>query len=341
MTGSNAKAVDKQATLDVENPDIACQKCALDFRAVFVVGSPRSGTTWVQLLLDQHPGVVTAPETQIFAYYLDHFQRQWDREHRDPVTNGQGKAGLSRLLSEAEFDHLCRSPAAAVLRRISRRDESADVVVEKSPQHALHVEWIHRLFPDAYFVHVIRDPRDTVASIMAAAESWGRGWAPRHPADAARMWRRNVSSARRGGAITERYRELYYEDLKRDAVGEVAALFDWLQLDANQELCQDAVEACRLDRLKKKGTQEERPLPGSRSPDGFFRKGEAGGWRDDLSQQEVRIVEQVCSEVMEDLDYRPTSSPGIGTALRIRVHDSLRRIKEALDWRFDRLLQRL
>lgn len=312
-----------------------------DFDTVFVVGCPRSGTTWVQLLLAEHPDVVTAPETQIFAYYLDHFQRQWRHEHAGPGAREQGTAGLSRLLSDEDFDRLCRSTAAQVLRRIADRDPDARTVVEKSPRHALHVEWIHRLFPDARFLHVIRDPRDTVSSLIAAGRSWGSGWAPKGPVEAARRWCRNVESARQGRELGDRYREVHYEQLKADDVGEVQEIYRWLGLRADRELCEDAAAACRLDRLQQEAGSDDMPLPGEESPEGFFRKGQAGAWDDDLTAGQVRVIEHICGDLMEQLGYGRARRGWIRPATRIALHDGLQRLREAVDWQMERVIRRV
>lgn len=339
MKSSDQRQVDRKTETSGRESRGSYADSSLDFETVFVVGCPRSGTTWVQLLLAEHPNVVTAPETQIFAYYLTHFRHQWEREHENGEGQEQGRAGLSQLLSGSEFDELCRSTAEWVLEKIASRDPDADVVVEKSPKHAMQVRWIRRLFPDAHILHVVRDPRDTVSSIMAASRSWGKGWAPRHPVDAARMWRRNVEGARRGGRRSDQYREVRYEDLKRDAVEQLERIYDAFGLDADRELCEKAVEACRLSRLKKQEKNQDRPLPGSKSPDGFFRKGETGGWQQELSSSAVRMVEQVCGETMDEYGYDRIFSSRLGTRLRVGMHDAVRRVRESLDWQLQRLLR--
>lgn len=45
-------------------------------RTPFVIGCPRSGTTWAQLLLDRDPEVDAAPETHILSFYLVRVRRQ-------------------------------------------------------------------------------------------------------------------------------------------------------------------------------------------------------------------------------------------------------------------------
>src|SRR5260370_22104903 len=45
---------------------------------VFLVGAPRSGTTWLQLLLSRSPSVVTAPATHVFSLFLLSMVDQWN-----------------------------------------------------------------------------------------------------------------------------------------------------------------------------------------------------------------------------------------------------------------------
>jgi LPS sulfotransferase NodH len=312
-----------------------------DGRILFVFGSPRSGTTWLQLLLDQHPGVVTAPETQIFAFYLSGFRRQWEEEVRGAEHNAQGGGGLSQLLTAEDFRALCRTNAEYVLTRIAERDPEATVVVEKSPLHAMHASFIHEIFPDAWFLHVIRDPRDTVASLVNAGRGWGRHWAPGHAVEAARLWRRSVEKGRELAGTGARYREIRYEELRQDTSGALRPILEWLGLDAAPQEVDAYVEACRLQRLQTRGSGSDgsSPVPGRKVPKGFFRKGTVGGWKADLSRTEAKMVERIAGPLMEDLGYAPAFARSAWSGVRIGIHDGLARVRESVDWQLQRLLR--
>jgi hypothetical protein len=132
------------------------------------------------------------------------------------------------------------------------------------------------------------------------------------------------------------YREIRYESLREDAGRELSDLLSWLQLDAQPGFCEDAVEACRLERLREKDAGDL-PIPGTRIPSGFFRRGSAGGWKDDLTTTEVRIVDHLCGDLMEALGYpRTHGSAGVGR-IRILAHDAVVRLRESLDWQLQRL----
>lgn len=307
---------------------------------VFIVGCPRSGTTWLQLLLSRHPCVVTVPETQIFAFYLARLKKQWDYEHGADRVAAMGQAGLSRVLSQERFDGLCRKMAKSVLDTIAAQKPQATHLVEKSPSNALHASWIQRLFPKARFLHMIRDPRDTVASLLAANRTWGSDWTPNNPINAARKWCRHVRGAQRIGRDTPAvYREVRYEALSAAPARELEGVASWLGLSWDRRECEAVVEQHEFSKLKKEKDHEQLPIPAERSPAEFFRRGQVGGWADDLPRGHVKIVETVCAELMDELGYDPVTR-GSHPA-RVVVHDGLQRFREYVDWGLHKVLGRV
>jgi hypothetical protein len=121
------------------------------------------------------------------------------------------------------------------------------------------------------------------------------------------------------------------------------SLFAWLDLPADRDLCELAVERCRLDKLRKGVSGDNSPIPNRTSPDGFFRRGVVGGWRDELAPWKVRVIEDVCGSLMEDLGYElvaPATSAPLARARR-SLHDALERLHGGLDWRLRRLIKRI
>ncbi len=70
-------------------------------KLVFVVGAPRSGTTWLQLLLAQSSNVATAQETHLFSGYLKSMLSSWDRD--EATIGGRRQIGLPTLYPRREF----------------------------------------------------------------------------------------------------------------------------------------------------------------------------------------------------------------------------------------------
>lgn len=298
---------------------------------VFVIGAPRSGTTWIQLLLAQHRGVATTQETHLFERYLAHLDEAWRRERALEV---ERDIGLRPLLSEDGFHTLCRGFAEGVLRRIEGEEEGKRVIVEKTPGHALSAPFIHALFPEAHFVHVIRDPRAVVSSLLRAGSGWGSRWAPRGPATAAGVWRTHVEAGLAIPELTERYHEVRYEQLHENGVERLGRLLESIGLSADAEFCERAFEACSIDRLKR-GVGEARIPWARREPEGFYGEGRPEGWRGELSRRQLRVVEYVAGETMNRAGYDRVTR-GTAKPLAVRRLEALERLRGALDWRLGR-----
>lgn len=272
-------------------------------KSVFLVGAPRSGTTWLQLLLGQHPGIATAQETHLVDWYMGKLDAAWEREGQVEIVR---RVGLHGLISEQDFENVLRHFAGTVLGAILARKPGAGVVLEKTPAHVEHWRLIHRVLPDARFVHLIRDPRAVVASLKRVANTWGGDWAPKAAVDGARMWATAVSQREAmRGALGDAYVEVKYEDLRGDPVGCLSDLYRWLGLEADVEGARAAVAACHPDRLLDREGAAPMPWSIDDEPQGFYRDAPVDDWRAELRARDIRIVEYVNRSAMEDLAYEP------------------------------------
>lgn len=240
-------------------------------RHVFIVGCHRSGTTWVQLLLAQHANIATSQETHLFSAYLGHAMRVWEREEK--ALDDRRNVGLTAVIGWEDVRTAWRAFTDTVFSAVISTHPAADLLVEKTPAHVVWAKQILALYPDAAFVHVIRDPRDVVCSLRSAGGSWGRHWAPTNVSDGARPWRERVEAGLGIPRLTSRYHEVRYEDLTRNAAATLAELYLFLGLSVEPEFCERAAEACRLDRLRADGVQEnvDSPWRLDAKPQGFFR----------------------------------------------------------------------
>jgi len=265
-------------------------------KLIFLVGAPRSGTTWLQLLLSASPAIATAQETHLFNVYLRSLFVCW-KSHRD----GQAPIGLPHVFGETEYLALIRELAAKVMMHILAAKPGATIVLEKTPGHALCWRDILAVFPDACFIHIIRDPRSVVASMRAASRGWGSDWAPRRLPDACAQWDAHVRAGREIGHATKNYLELYYRDLRNDAVSTLRSVFAWCGVDASETETDAILKEHEIDRLRSGKELPIGPAPAA----GFFRRGETEGWRKDLSAREIWLVEQLTGKLMAELGYDP------------------------------------
>jgi hypothetical protein len=294
-------------------------------KRVFIVGCRRSGTTWTMMLFAHHPNVVTLRFADFFRP-LKRFGGWWGRSDghglravlRDPVERFAGAAGkdglaeieLRDIVSKQRYYELVRPVADDVYDRVAACKEGTLAVVEQTPENVRCWEDVLAVFPDAYFLHIIRDPRAVFCSHRNASRSWADPLRfSSSPIEVAREWGREVHHGRRIADATERYREVRFEDLKQDPEASLKEVFEWLDLPADEAIVRGALEATAIDKVR----------GSSLGPKGFFRKGKASGWREEMSRTEVRTVEYYLGSYMDRLGYSTVNQLPIGPPLRVRL----------------------
>lgn len=141
-------------------------------RPVFIVGVPRSGTTLLRTLLDSHPNIACGPENPwIAGSYgeLTSFKELYSslvQNPYGPVANmsGVGEADIARSLEKA-----ITSIFATYARQKGKKRW-----VEKTPNHVIDLEFLHTIFPEALYLHIVRDGRDVACSTYNGRKRWGR-----------------------------------------------------------------------------------------------------------------------------------------------------------------------
>lgn len=112
---------------------------------VFIVGSPRSGTTIFGELLDRHP--------QVSQWYEPYFV--WDRFFRLAPHDERTAADATARVKGQIFRDFDRY----------RKKKKCWVLIDKSPRNSLKIPFILTIFPRARFIHLLRDGRDVTLSI--------------------------------------------------------------------------------------------------------------------------------------------------------------------------------
>ncbi len=266
---------------------------------LFIVGCPRSGTTWLQAMIASHPCVATGPETHFFEA-IEGLVRFYEKERPRPD-------GLKEYLAPEEFYAELRNFFFRITSKIPAPEGNPKWFLEKTPQHVLYMDDIIRLFPEAYFIHLVRDPRNVVASILRAAKTWGKGWFPDSAMIAAQLWRRSVEEAHKIPqkiAEPHKFLELKYEDLRSRPEQTLSKVFSWLRLDYTADFVRDIVERNKLDKIKSSGQFESVKFPQKKKaaePQGFFGSGTTS--KRSLSRLQKYQVELICAELLKELGY--------------------------------------
>lgn len=227
----------------------------------FLIGAGRSGSTLARRLLMESHDVVVPPEmphvgplmrafrrrrftewVQAVDWYLDDFRRRADVNiAREDHAGRAFDYNLWRTL-DLDADVLRRS-----LLELPTEERSLGGMIratylasaghppgadrawgDKTPYMTFHYTRILRAWPDARFVHLLRDGRDYVASYLEAQESHER---QHHVRDVALRWRDAVVTCQRiAERVGDRFRIVRYEELVTEPEAVVASLGKFLRL---------------------------------------------------------------------------------------------------------------
>ncbi|GGE56975.1 sulfotransferase family protein [Actibacterium pelagium] len=163
---------------------------------VFVVGCARSGTTLAQRLISERLGLYSLPETRFFANLIGNVEPRMfpqTQQRRPAVRDLRSRLReVLRVSTGMEWQTTGALPAPQRKGRVGMALAAADFVngmdqlaaengcsgwLEKTPIHVHYVPQILRYVPGAWVIHVIRGPKQTVASIRDAAQRYPDPWA--------------------------------------------------------------------------------------------------------------------------------------------------------------------
>lgn len=219
-------------------------------RPIFIVGSPRSGTSVFSRLFGQHPQLANWSEGHCL---FDPAYMSQTNEHR---------------WTEADYSRFggrrIRSNVYWFSRYIAWRQRIEQVrFTNKLPRHTLRIPWLLNVFPDALFVHIIRDGRAVVRSMIRVVERQGKsdkplgqfarppGWQEYYQADPyeahSRQWvgiEETVQADLAGVDPSRIYRTKYESFIRstRDIMREICTQFELRQDDAAVSIFPEALE---------------------------------------------------------------------------------------------------
>jgi hypothetical protein len=242
-------------------------------RVVIVLGQARSGTTWLVQLLAGHPDLAGLSwESTIFFGLWD----LWENAHR---ADGHG---ISAYMTA---DDVARAMRAFCDRTFSVTADGRDAArplwfIEKTPDNVNRLPLIAATYPDARYIHLLRDGRDVARSQVVAP------WGTDDPGEAARNWVWAVRQVQRQRWRLGAYREIRYEQLVEDPVAEATALLEWLGLPVDGD----------VTRLIEERVPEEVARYGATDRLG------PGKWQQ-LSETQLAAVYEVAAPLLTELGY--------------------------------------
>ena len=285
--------------------------------SVFIVGCARSGTTLLQRIVDSHHRIAITPSM--------HWMRNLFREH--------GVKKPDDLVSPHLVSALIKHPRFARLNldrnqfgRLAARDvrptyagllsgifglygEAAGkpLVGNKTAPFVRRIPELHGLWPEAKFVHIVRDGRDVCLSILeweSAEAAAGRytAWEVDPISITALWWRRKVLLGREGGGPLGPglYHEIRYESLISDPARECERLCGFLGVPYDDAMT-------KFDERREWTDPDlERVHPIMPITAGLR------DWRSQMPRESVERFEAAAGDLLEELGYPLATGPKPG-----------------------------
>lgn len=268
-----------------------------DKQYLFIIGSPRSGTTWLQIMLGSHPLVCTTVELTLYSKYTAPWIKAWKHEAYH-IKQGHWHQGLPVLWAEEEFYCFLREFLDRVYERVLATKPQATHILDKHPGYSSYVKDINTLLPDARFIHIIRDGRDVAISMIAARKDIGFG--PDGISDAASSWKTEVVAAQQARQFENRYFEVRYEDLLTTGVNTMKSIFDFCGLPLSMAEVTAIVEQHSFEKMK---ASRMSAVKGIKTSEAHYRKGVAGSWRKEFGRLDKYLFDQIAGDLLCRLGY--------------------------------------
>jgi len=262
----------------------------------FFVGTNGSGTTLHRAIFDSHPDLAIPGESR-FIVRLSRNRRAYEKPggFRQLIADLREESRLeswnlplekfeAALLGQSVDDY---PTAIRLLYRhyAELRDKSR--YGDKTQAYIHHLPLLAELFPEARFVHVVRDGRDVALAHTDGAKI----------EEVALSWKRRVGAGRRAGLDLgpERYLESRYEDLIEDPPAAVRRLCAFLELDFDPQMLRYYE---RADDLVATTAKPDRHRDIFLPPTKGLRD-----WRRELTDDQVARFEAIAGDLLDELGY--------------------------------------
>jgi hypothetical protein len=200
-----------------------------------VVGVARSGTTLLRLMLDAHPALAIPPETHFIPKLVKALDEAGEGSdpheiafelittHRRWPDFGLDAAELRRRFDR--IDPLTAGDAMRAFYGLYAEQQGKPRWGDKSPSYVRRMRRVASALPEAHFVHLVRDGRDTALSQVEV------DFGPDTVAEAAQQWAAGIAKAKRQAKRVRRYMELRYEDLVADPEPGLRRVCEFVELE--------------------------------------------------------------------------------------------------------------
>ncbi|MFP4521878.1 MAG: sulfotransferase family protein [Fibrobacterota bacterium] len=262
---------------------------------LFIGGAGRSGTTLLRVMIDSHPEIACGPEIKIFGQTAS----LWKMAVNSQVKNILGEYGLSKDEIDANFRNFCFSFIEKF-----RKSKGASMWAEKTPTNISHLPFFMEVFPGSRFIHMIRDGRDVVSSLIK--QEWttltpsGKSekiWYTKDIVHASIYWKKvNIDAIKfisDNPSYQSRYMRVFYEDLVNNPEKILNNICDFLNIDFSEEMLNYHDQEHSFNAHESSTAQVRKPLNTS----------SIGRWKKEMSQKDKEDFYSTAGGLLKLLKY--------------------------------------
>jgi hypothetical protein len=261
---------------------------------VWVFGFSRTGSTWLGRIIADQPNQSLWFEPYVGYLFGNFYQKSKAQYERDQF-----------ILSDAYRGEWIEALKGFVVKGAEARfprlagDERLFV---KEPNGSIGAPLVMEAMPESWMVFLIRDPRDVVSSALDAGRR--EGWNEQNfdldtPQKLNNATKRIANDyAQTVTLVNEAYKAhpgrkafVRYEDLRADTFSVMVRMYEALGVPVDTARLSEAIEKHSWENVPDK----------SKGSGKFFRKGQAGGWKEDLSEKQVEIIEKTTAPIISEL----------------------------------------
>jgi hypothetical protein len=262
-------------------------------------------------MLNRHPNIGLCDETFYFFYVYQRRRAFGDLNQpqarrllvdRYLATNRIRRLGLDHasLADTMNAEGTSYDRMFAALLRFYAHSQGRQRWGEKTPQHALVADTLVGWYPDATVIHLVRDPRDVVASLLRMP------WGSRSVLLNARLWERCTTAAERC-RDRPNYLLVRYEDLVQEPERELQRVCGAVHVTYSKRLLDSPAQASSDRWWFERALQ---PLTTQRR----------NSWQQQLATHQVALIERILAPTMRAFGYNPAA----GHLSTARLADALR-----------------
>lgn len=264
-----------------------------------IVGSFKSGTTWLQKLLNSHSEICSHGEAWFFDNLLAYINLAVDKysEEKMPLINQLSTKQVNDIFRYTMYEYMANWPGQS----------DAKCIVEKTPNNSFKLPLIKEVLPGVKIIHIIRDGRDVVTSSWFHQLRDKPDWFIKYENDFSgfsdywtnEMWlKSNKKCLDFKAQHPENYLSVRYEDLVHTPEASLEKLINDMGVSSSLEEIKNCLTGASFELLSKGRSA------GEEDQGSFYRKGIVGDWQNHFQKHDLEVFTKSAGRMMKRFGYR-------------------------------------